>query len=69
MSDASYSTKILVWAHQDLNLGPAGYEPAALNRAELWARAKSSIIRLIYQVWGGGLSTANAALDAVAAAS
>jgi hypothetical protein len=28
------------WAHQDLNLGPAGYEPAALNLAELWARGK-----------------------------
>ncbi len=26
-----------MWAHQDLNLGPAGYEPAALNQAELWA--------------------------------
>ena len=25
------------WAHQDLNLGPTGYEPAALT-AELWAR-------------------------------
>ena len=24
------------WAHQDLNLGPTGYEPAALT-AELWA--------------------------------
>jgi hypothetical protein len=29
------------WAHQDLNLGPAGYEPAALNLAELWARGNS----------------------------
>jgi hypothetical protein len=28
---------LLEWAHQDLNLGPAGYEPAALNQAELWA--------------------------------
>ena len=26
-----------VWAHQDSNLGQAGYEPAALT-AELWAR-------------------------------
>ena len=25
------------WAHQDSNLGQAGYEPAALT-AELWAR-------------------------------
>ena len=25
------------WAHQDSNLGPAGYEPAALT-TELWAR-------------------------------
>jgi hypothetical protein len=25
-----------VWAHQDSNLGQAGYEPAALT-AELWA--------------------------------
>ena len=25
------------WAHQDSNLGPAGYEPEALT-AELWAR-------------------------------
>ena len=25
------------WAHQDLNLGPLGYEPIALT-AELWAR-------------------------------
>ncbi len=25
------------WAHQDSNLGRAGYEPAALT-AELWAR-------------------------------
>jgi hypothetical protein len=24
-----------------LNLGPAGYEPAALNLAELWARGNS----------------------------
>src|ERR1700691_3672966 len=32
----------MVWAHQDLNLGPAGYEPAALNLAELWALAKAS---------------------------
>ncbi len=24
------------WAHQDLNLGPFGYEPTALT-AELWA--------------------------------
>ncbi len=24
------------WAHQDLNLGPTGYEPVALP-AELWA--------------------------------
>ena len=30
------------WAHQDLNLGPAGYEPAALNLAELWALEDAS---------------------------
>jgi hypothetical protein len=24
-----------------LNLGPAGYEPAALNQAELWAHEKA----------------------------
>jgi hypothetical protein len=28
---------IETWAHQDSNLGRAGYEPAALT-AELWAR-------------------------------
>ena len=28
------------WAHQDSNLGQAGYEPAALT-AELWARKPS----------------------------
>jgi hypothetical protein len=28
-----------------LNLGPAGYEPAALNLAELWALAHSSARR------------------------
>jgi hypothetical protein len=27
------------WAHQDLNLGPLGYEPIALT-AELWAPLK-----------------------------
>jgi hypothetical protein len=32
----------MVWAHQDLNLGPAGYEPAALNLAELWALEETS---------------------------
>ncbi len=31
------SVFLLEWAHQDLNLGPAGYEPAALDQAELWA--------------------------------
>ena len=35
------------WAHQDSNLGQAGYEPAALT-AELWAR------RGVYQVKGQG---------------
>src|ERR1700730_19419469 len=34
--------RVMVWAHQDLNLGPAGYEPAALNQAELWARANTA---------------------------
>jgi hypothetical protein len=34
-------THLMVWAHQDLNLGPAGYEPAALNQAELWALANT----------------------------
>ena len=29
------------WAHQDSNLGPTGYEPAALT-AELWARAANT---------------------------
>jgi hypothetical protein len=28
------------WAHQDSNLGQAGYEPAALT-AELWARKQA----------------------------
>jgi hypothetical protein len=32
-------TRQLKWAHQDSNLGQAGYEPAALT-AELWARTK-----------------------------
>ena len=31
------------WAHQDLNLGPTGYEPAALNRTELWALENASL--------------------------
>jgi hypothetical protein len=39
----------LVWAHQDLNLGPAGYEPAALNQAELWAHEDASSHREWYQ--------------------
>ncbi len=34
---ASANGTRMIWAHQDLNLGPAGYEPAALNLAELWA--------------------------------
>jgi hypothetical protein len=42
VSDANLLTITLYWAHQDLNLGPAGYEPAALNHAELWALSKSS---------------------------
>ena len=33
------------WAHQDLNLEPADYEPAALT-IELWAR-KDSVSRTI----------------------
>jgi hypothetical protein len=28
--------KVKKWAHEDSNLGPTGYEPAALT-AELWA--------------------------------
>lgn len=31
------------WAHQDLNLGPLGYEPIALT-AELWARLKKQTL-------------------------
>src|SRR5215203_4265732 len=30
------------WAHQDSNLGQAGYEPAALT-AELWARGSVAL--------------------------
>ena len=32
------------WAHQDLNLEPADYEPAALT-IELWARLVDSVLR------------------------
>jgi hypothetical protein len=41
MNRLARQTTLNKWAHQDLNLGPAGYEPAALNRAELWARGNS----------------------------
>src|SRR6187549_276143 len=44
------SGRVEWWAHQDSNLGQAGYEPAALT-AELWAR------RGVYQVKGQGKRT------------
>jgi hypothetical protein len=36
-SGISNQESAIMWAHQDSNLGQAGYEPAALT-AELWAR-------------------------------
>ena len=45
-----------VWAHQDSNLGQAGYEPAALT-AELWARngvyQKSLVASRLSSLLGG----------------
>ena len=39
MANAEYGSRVW-WAHQDLNLEPADYEPAALT-IELWARRPS----------------------------
>src|SRR5690348_10914444 len=44
-----------IWAHQDLNLGPAGYEPAALNRTELWAPASASRATTIVPIFAAEL--------------
>src|SRR5437899_3132417 len=34
--------RLFWWAHQDLNLGPLGYEPIALT-AELWAHLRFKV--------------------------
>jgi hypothetical protein len=43
MVNCSYA--ISWWAHQDLNLGPFGYEPIALT-PELWAPQYTGIERI-----------------------
>src|SRR5208282_3536997 len=58
--------KRMVWAHQDLNLGPAGYEPAALNLAELWALAHASDETRSYQLWPPVLRDRTNRFDSVA---
>ena len=49
------------WAHQDLNLGPTGYEPAALT-AELWARLQQWIDKRTDRA-GDGDRTRNNSLE------
>jgi hypothetical protein len=39
---AAKNGRVEWWAHQDSNLGQAGYEPAALT-AELWARTSLKV--------------------------
>jgi hypothetical protein len=41
---AAKNGRVEWWAHQDSNLGQAGYEPAALT-AELWARTSVKVKR------------------------
>jgi hypothetical protein len=42
MSEGREAARVEWWAHQDLNLEPADYEPAALT-IELWALRKSEV--------------------------